>query len=267
MIKQLEMKLTLLFTLTILGILKINAQLNIKQINESLVKINNNLYASKYELSNKIYNDFISSLKNQKDIEKLQLAQIDTLKWLDKTSYNEPYVKYYHTHPAYLNYPVVNVSYTGATLFCEWLTEEYNRSKNKKFKKVIFRLPTEKEWMIAAQGGDTSAIYPWKEKTLRNKNGQYLFNYKQELSDTMWIDGKYVENTDVTAPVKSYWANNYGIYNMGGNAAEMILEKGSTKGGSWREDALYMKIKNKNNFDGSGHSNIGFRYFMEVIEK
>jgi hypothetical protein len=47
----------------------------------------------------------------------------------------------------------------------------------------------------------------------------------------------------------------------------MISEKGITKGGSWREDAEFMKIKNKNKFDGNAHSNIGFRYFMEIVEK
>ena len=99
-------------------------------------------------------------------------------------------------------------------------------------------------------------------KTIASK-----LNYKQELRDTMWIEGKYVENTDVTAPVKSYWKNNYGIYNMGGNVAEMIAEKGITKGGSWREDAEFMKIKNKNFNGGKAESNIGFRYFMEIVEK
>jgi sulfatase modifying factor 1 len=251
----------------LLLLIQLKAQISLKEINKSLVKVNTKLYASKYEVSNKIYSDFILTLKQKKEYEKLQIAQIDTLRWIDKISYNEPYVKYYHSHPAYFNYPVVNVSYDGAQLFCEWLTETYNNNPKRKFKKVIFRLPTEEEWIIAAHGGNANTIYPWKENALRNKKGQYLFNYKQELRDTMWIEGKYVENTDVTAPVKSYWKNNYGIYNMGGNVAEMIAEKGITKGGSWREDAEFMKIKNKNFNGGKAESNIGFRYFMEIVEK
>jgi formylglycine-generating enzyme required for sulfatase activity len=247
--------------------LSLDAQIKVKEIHESLVKIKDRLYASKYEVSNKMYAELIKSLNEKKEEKSLQIAQIDSMRWLDKKSYNEPYVKYYHTHPAYFNYPVVNISYEGAKLFCIWLTEIYNLNPKRKFKKVAFKLPTEEEWIYAAQGGDTNAIYPWKENTLRNKKGQILFNYKKELSDTMWIDGKYVENTDVTAPVKSYWKNNYGIYNMGGNVSEMIIEKGFTKGGSWREDAEFMKVKNKNKFDGNAQSNIGFRYFMEIIEK
>jgi formylglycine-generating enzyme required for sulfatase activity len=246
---------------------ELNAQIKLKEINESLVKVKDHLYASKYEVSNKIYSEFISSLKQKNEQNLLQIANIDSLRWVDKISFNEPYVKYYHTHPAYFNYPLVNVSYEGAQLFCEWLTETYNSNPKRKFKKVKFKLPTEEEWMFAAQGGQTNAIYPWNENTLRNKKGQYLFNYKKELSDTMWIEGKYYENTDVTAPVKSYWKNNFGIYNMGGNVSEMVHEKGITKGGSWREDSEFMKIKNKNYNDGKAQSNVGFRYFMEIIEK
>jgi formylglycine-generating enzyme required for sulfatase activity len=246
---------------------ELNAQIKIKDINETLVQIKEHLYASKYEVSNKMYSEFISSLKQKNEPGLIEIASIDSLKWIDKISYNEPYVRYYHTHPAYFNYPVVNVSYEGAQLFCEWLTEIYNNNPKRKFKKVKFKLPTEEEWMFAAHGGDTNTIYPWKENALRNNKGQYLFNYKQELSDTMWIDGKYVENKDVTAPIKSYWKNNYGIYNMGGNVAEMIAEKGITKGGSWREDSEFMKIKNKKFNYGKAQSNVGFRYFMEIVEK
>ena len=246
---------------------ELNAQIKIKEINETLVQIREHLYASQYEVSNKMYSEFISSLKQKNKSGLIEIASIDSLRWIDKISYNEPYVRYYHTHPAYFNYPVVNISYEGAQLFCEWLTEFYNNSPKRKFKKVKFKLPTEEEWMFAAQGGDTNTIYPWKENALRNNRGQYLFNYKQELSDTMWIDGKYYENTDVTAPVKSYWKNNFGIYNMGGNVSEMVYEKGIIKGGSWREDSEFMKIKNKNYNDGKAQSNVGFRYFMEIVEK
>ena len=122
------------FTFVLL-VLTLKAQINSKEINKSLVKVNTKLYASKYEVSNKIYSDFILALKQKKEYEKLQIAQIDTLRWIDKISYNEPYVKYYHSHPAYFNYPVVNVSYDGAQLFCEWLTETYNN--NPKILKIL----------------------------------------------------------------------------------------------------------------------------------
>lgn len=242
-------------------------QFNVKDINESLAKINDTLYASKYEVSNKLYMSFLNSLRLERKLNLVSMAQIDSLKWIDKLSYNPPYVVYYHTHPGYYNFPVVNISYEGAKLFCEWLTEHYNSSQNrKKFKQVLFRLPTEKEWISAAQAGDSSAIYPWKGNALRNKKGQVLYNFKRQLKDTLWINGKFVENMDVTAPVKSYWENEFGLYNMSGNVAEMINEKGIVKGGSWIDDSEFLKIMNKYSYDGKPKPFVGFRYFVEVIE-
>jgi sulfatase modifying factor 1 len=211
--------------------------------------------------------EFLNSLKQSNKTNLLAIAQIDTLKWTDKLTYNEPYVHYYHSHPAYQSYPLVNISYEGATLFCEWLTEHYNVDPKRKFKKVLFRLPSEKEWIQAAQAGDSSAIYPWEGNALRNKNGQVLYNFKRQLKDTMWVDGKYLENADVTTPVQSYWKNNFGLYNMGGNVAEMINEKGIVKGGSWRDDSEYLKIDTKYKYDGNAQVSVGFRYFAEIIEK
>ena len=259
--KLLSISLSAFLFITALG------QVNRKEINESLAKINDKLYASKYEVSNKLYMIFLNSLKQSNKINSLAIAQIDTLKWTDKFSYNEPYVHYYHSHPAYQNYPAVNISYEGAKLFCEWMTEQCNSDPKRKFKKVLFRLPSEKEWMLAAQAGDSTAIYPWKGKELRNKKGQVMYNYKRNLVDTLWVDGKYVENADVTAPVKSYWKNNFGIYNMSGNVAEMINEKGVAKGGSWRDDSKYLKIDSRYKYDGKAQASVGFRYFAEILEK
>jgi hypothetical protein len=39
---------------------------------------------------------------------------------------------------------------------------------------------------------------------------------------------------DVTVPTYSYWKNSFGMYNMFGNVAEMINEKGICKGGGWK---------------------------------
>jgi hypothetical protein len=52
----------------------------------------------------------------------------------------------YHSHPGYDLYPAVNISAEAANLYCAWLTEKYNEKPNGKFKKVTFRIPTEKEW-------------------------------------------------------------------------------------------------------------------------
>ena len=255
--KLLPITLAIFFGLTAFG------QLQIKEINEFLVKVNETLYASKYEVSNELYMTFLNSLE---DKNLLSIAQIDTLKWNTVASHNESYAQYYHAHPAYQNYPVVNISYEASVLFCEWLTKRYNSDKKRKFNKVTFRLPSEEEWIASAQAGDESAIYPWKGPDLRNKSDQVMCNFKQEIKASIAPTGKQVHN-DITAPVKSYWKNSLGLYNMSGNVAEMINEKGTAKGGSWKQDSEYLKINSKYNYDGSPQPYVGFRFFAEIIEK
>ena len=50
----------------------------------------------------------------------------DTLVWRDKLGYNEPFVTNYLRHPAYVNYPVVGVSWEQANDFCTWRTDRVN---------------------------------------------------------------------------------------------------------------------------------------------
>ncbi len=242
-------------------------QFDIKAINESLTKINDSLYASKYEVSNKLYMSFLNYLKNSNNAQLLITAQIDSLKWKDPLSCNEPYVQFYHLHPAYQNYPVVNINYEAAKLFCEWLTEQSNTDKKRKFKKVVFKLPSEKEWIIAAQAGNHEAIYPWKGNKLYNNSNKLRCNFKRQTSDTSALEAKKIENKDVLAPINSYWKNNFGIYNMSGNVAEMINEKGILKGGSWKDNSEYLKIDTKYFYDGNAQTFVGFRYFVAVLEK
>jgi sulfatase modifying factor 1 len=237
-----------------------------KEINKSLVKVKGNLYASEVEISNRRYIDFLNSLKHAERTDLLAIAQIDTLKWRDKNSYNDPYVTWYHKHPAYQDYPVVNISHSAAILYCEWLTSQYNSNPKRKFNKVKFRLPTELEWMMAARGGDSIAVYPWEGTDLRNKKGMLKCNFKRLDSDNMGVAGALNDNADVTAPVYSYWPNKLGLYNMSGNVAEMVAEKGIAKGGAWNRTQEYLEISNRENYDGNAQTFVGFRYFMDILE-
>lgn len=236
----------------------------IKEIDKTFTRINEHLYASKFEVTNQLYRMFLNSLRKSGDTRILSIAQIDSLKWLDKYTYNAPYVDYYHTHSAYDNYPVVNISYEGAVYFCEWLTEQYNTSQKRKFKKVVFRLPSESEWIFAARAGNNSAVYPWEGDNL-DINKKIAANFKRTNEDLMNTKSKY--QGDITTAVDAYWKNGFGIYNMSGNVAEMISDKGISKGGSWKDDAEALKISSRNKYDGKPQPYIGFRYFVEVIEK
>ena len=235
-----------------------------KELENTFAKINEQLYASKYEVTNRQYRLFINSLKKSGDTKILSSAQIDSLKWLDKSNYNSPYVDYYHAHSAYDNYPVVNVSYEGAAYFCEWLTEQYNANPKRKFKKIIFRLPSESEWVLAAQAGNNDAVYPWEGNNL-DTNKKVAANFKRTNEDLM--NKKTKSGLDITAVVNAYTKNGFGLFNMSGNVAEMVLEKGFTKGGSWKDDPEALKISSRYKYDGKPQAFVGFRYFVEIIEK
>jgi formylglycine-generating enzyme required for sulfatase activity len=115
------------------------------------VQITETFFADEVEICNFAWQEYEFSIiskfgKNSKEhLETLP----DTIVWLQKTSFNEPYVKYYYRHPAYKDYPVVGISYEQAVAFCKWRTERvktFYYIKNKKEINIEYRLPTKAEW-------------------------------------------------------------------------------------------------------------------------
>jgi len=233
--------------------------LDASMIEKSVSPVSSNLYAGKYEVSNWLYRQFLNDLKATNRVEDFKIAQIDSLGWRLATSYNEPLVELYHRHPAYDDYPVVNISYEGANLFCTWLTEKYNSLPGRKFNSIKFFLPTEQEWISAARGKTGNAVYA-TGNSLKNKKGIPTANYiRTDIRDTT----NAYDGAVFTAAVKAYWENDFGIYNMSGNVAEMISDKGVTKGGGFKDKDGDLKIDAKGSYQKPG-PDIGFRYFMQV---
>ncbi len=122
-------------------------------------------FISKYEVSNKQYLEFINEIEKTDSVLYKKILP-DTLVWRSKLSFNEPYVNYYLRHPAYANYPVVGITHEQAELYCEWITKKYMNECKRKYVKAVFKLPTLKQWIYSAQGGNNSYIFPW--------NGNYF---------------------------------------------------------------------------------------------
>ncbi|HYG14529.1 MAG TPA: SUMF1/EgtB/PvdO family nonheme iron enzyme, partial [Bacteroidia bacterium] len=218
--------------------------------------------------------------------EEFRKFNFDTLGWKSMHAYSEPMFIYYHIHSAYADYPAVNISYEGAIAYCKWLTEEYAKNPKKKYNKVVFRLPTEGEWKFAARGNRDNYTYPWGGPHATNSQGMRLANflrlYEANMRDTI-INGKRMAiglvgydfadglNYDgfTFTPVASYWPNHLGLYNVSGNASEMLSEKGRTKGGNWRSLGYYARIDAPDEFGGQMMEPsplVGFRVFAEIVE-
>jgi len=234
------------------------------------------LYAKDTEVTNFQYLEFLVDQRKIEGEEYYESMLPDTTLWRNKFAFNEPYVEYYFRHPAYRDYPVVNISRHQANEFCDWLEMRLNMHFDSAHKteiaKIDVRLPTNSEWALAARGGDQEAIFPWKGKSMRHTEkkweGDMMANFVRGRGDYMGVAGHLNDHADVTAPVYSYWPNGYGLYNMAGNVAEMIHETGRTKGGSWRSRAPYLEIDGEDPHQGftAGSPEIGFRYFVEVVE-
>jgi len=148
----------------------------ITQINKRFVKVDEKMFVDKFEVTVNDYLTFLNEIKGKGgDISKLIY---DSICWRYIGPEYLVFEEIYFNHNSFINYPMVGVSNFAAQEFCNWLTDKYNSDPNRKYNKVVFRLPTEQEFIkVALSKFDSLTIYPWGYSSLFNSKKEKCCNF------------------------------------------------------------------------------------------
>jgi len=114
-------------------------------------------------------------------------------------------------------------------------------------------------------------LYPWYgsyyyRRNPRNHMGCFLGNFKVEFVEVPCpAKNPAYDGWIMMGQTASYFPNDFGLYDVVGNVAEMIDENGKACGGSWDDvpdKSTIHSVKKYSRPDAT----IGFRIFMEVLE-
>jgi len=244
-------------------------------VNEDTLSIQS-FYMLNHEVTNGEYQKFLKWIEVNGTEEEKASAAIRSDNW--NTEFKKgglQYSKHYHTHEAYTNYPVVNVTFQAANLYCQWIEKEINGQLKEGSIKV--RLPSHAEFIRAGAGDDLEASYSWKDLHMRQPEGEFRANflYVPQSRITKDEEGNFIvkpidygelnNSVDLTAPSKSYWKFSYGFYNLNGNVAEMINEPGVAVGGSCFNYGYDIRLQSRKEYDEAA-SLVGFRPVFTVVD-
>jgi len=195
--------------------------------NLKAVKIKSDFWMAETEVSNALYNQFDAEHNSR-------------LEPGDNSPFTKGDIGFPCNEP---DQPVVRISQERAVAFCKWLSEQTGKT---------FRLPTEKEWEYACRAGSASPMWWGKpdadftvyanlaDRQLGKERGIYdgkSVRVPPWRPAVMKLDDGY----HVAAPVGTFAANAWGLYDMHGNVAEWTSSpvEGKSRdlrvirGGSW----------------------------------
>ena len=177
------------------------------------------------------------------------------------------------------NLPVVNISWNDAVAYAKWLSERTGKQ---------YRLPSEAEFEYALRGGATSR-YWWGDAAPDQKVENLTGSGDRSRSGRRWSNAfrGYRDGYWGPAPVMSFAANPFGLYDMDGNVSEWVADcwhdnyirapdDGSAwinpgcrvhvlRGGSWGSSPDQVTSAYRQGADGDVRSGrVGFRVVREL---
>ena len=175
-------------------------------------------YIQKYEVTNREMRAFKAYLK---DHDTVLLRKFNVI--MSKDDIVKPFLHLYyddyHRNEKYDNFPVVHITHEVAQLYCDWLTKKYQQTMGDH---ITVTLPSRVQWMRAAKGDHPQDVFSWGTNSHTDKEGNMLGNFNTTQKPT--IDS-----------VGSFPPNEFGVYDMSGNVAEMTNRHGISMGGHWHQ--------------------------------
>ena len=168
-------------------------------------------YIGQYEISNNQYCSFLNGMKSVVEVKPTYIFYLYYNKPVNLIEFSSSKIfwngNHFYIEANYDNHPVIGLNFKAVIVYCNWLSEREGLDKayDSDFKLDVlkngYRLPTEAEWEKAARGGLVNKRYPWGDSIDSSK-------------------ANYGLNNSGTTEVGIYPANNYGLYDMAGNASE-----------------------------------------------
>ena len=187
--------------------------------------------------------------------------------FLLETEHQQPSWNWIKKYSPTDDHPMINVTWHDAVAYTEWAGKQ---------------LPTEAQWEYAARGGLVGKRYPWGNE--KADGSQCNFADKNAPHDFFGIDRIADDGYQYTAPVGSYPANGYGLYDIAGNVWEWCsdwydenyysdlpvqnpqgpdlspINLRVLRGGSWGNNTSYLRVADRIYYaPNAEHAYRGFR--------